>query len=57
MINNNLLKMYSTQGEFEGSLNSVGQRQSDLIKQIAMLREWASFTKGEEGSRLKQLQV
>ena len=49
--------MYSTQGEFEGSLNSIGQRQSDLIKQMAMSMEWASFTKGEEGSRPKQPQV
>ena len=36
MINNNLIKMYSTQGEFEGTLNSIGQRQNDLIKQIAL---------------------
>ena len=26
MINNNLIKMYSAQGEFEGTLNSIGQR-------------------------------
>ena len=49
--------MYSAQGEFEGSLNSIGHRQSDLIKQMAMSMEWASFTKGEEGSRPKQPQV
>ena len=24
MVNNNLIKMYSTQGEFEGTLNSIG---------------------------------
>ena len=24
MVNNNLIKMYSTQGEFEGVLNSIG---------------------------------
>ena len=28
MINKNLLKMYSAQGEFEGTLNSVRQRQN-----------------------------
>ena len=27
MINKNLIKMYSAQGEFEGTLNSIGQRQ------------------------------
>ena len=26
MINNNLIKMYYAQGEFEGSLNSIRQR-------------------------------
>ena len=26
MINKNLIKMYSTQGEFEGTLNSIRQR-------------------------------
>ena len=32
MVNNNLIKMYSAKGEFEGVLNSIGQRQDDLIK-------------------------
>ena len=32
MINNNLIKMYSAQGEFEGTLNSIGQRQNEVIK-------------------------
>ena len=32
MINKNLIKMYSAQGEFEGTLNSIGQRQNDMIK-------------------------
>ena len=32
MINNNLIKMHFAQGEFEGTLNSIGQRQNDLIK-------------------------
>ena len=26
MVNNNLIKMYFAQGEFEGILNSIGQR-------------------------------
>ena len=39
IINNNLKKMYSAQGEFEGTLNSIGQRQNDLIKQLALTME------------------
>ena len=40
MVNENLLKMYNAQGEFEGSLNSVGSRQNELIKQNALMQEW-----------------
>ena len=50
MVNNNLIKMYSTQGKFEGVLNSIGQRQNDLIKQLALPMEWSAFNK-EEGSK------
>ena len=57
MININLIKMYSAQGEFEGSLNSIGQRQNDLIKQMALSMEWSAFNRSEEGSRSKQPQV
>ena len=57
MINKNLLKMYSAQGEFEGTLNSIGQRQNDLIKQLALTMEWSALNKNEEGSRSKQPQV
>ena len=57
MINNNLLKMYSVQGEFEGTLNSIGQRQNDLIKQMALSMEWSAFNRSEEGSRSKKPQV
>ena len=32
MVNNNLIKMYSAQGEFEGTLNSIYQRQDDRIQ-------------------------
>ena len=56
MVNNNLIKMYFAQGEFEGVLNSTGQRENDLIKQIALLMEWYAFNK-EEGSKAKQPQV
>ena len=54
MINNNLIKMYSTQGEFEGTLNSIGQRQNDLTKQMALSMEWYAFNRAEEGSKSKQ---
>ena len=57
LINNNLIKMYSTQGEFEGTLKSIGQRQNDLIRQMALSMEWSAFKKAEEGSRSKQPQV
>ena len=57
MINNNLIKMYSAQGEFEETLKSIGQRQNDLIKQMALLMEWYAFNRVEEGSRSKQPQV
>ena len=45
MINNNLIQMYPTQGEFEGTLNSIGQRQNDLIKQMELLMEWSTFNR------------
>ena len=32
MINKNLIILYSSQGEFEGPLNSIGQRQNNLTK-------------------------
>ena len=53
MVNNNLIKMYSTQGEFEGTINSIGQRQDDLIKQMALSMEWSTFNKeeGKQGSK------
>ena len=50
MVNNNLIKMYSAQGEFEGTLNSIGQRQDDLIKQMTLSMEWSVFNK-EEGCK------
>ena len=38
-INNNLIKMYSAQREFEGTLNSIRHRQNDLIKQMELSME------------------
>ena len=32
MINKNLIKMYSAQGEFEGTPNFIRQRQNEMIK-------------------------
>ena len=40
MVNNNLIKMYSAHGEFEGVLNSIVQRQNDFIKKMALSMEW-----------------
>ena len=57
LINNNLIKMYSTQGEFEGTLNSIGHKQNDLIKQMELSMEWFAFNRAEEGSKSKQPQV
>ena len=53
MVNNNLIKMYSAQGEFEGVLNSIGQRHDDLIKKLALSMEWSTFNK-EEGSKARR---
>ena len=43
--------------EFEGTLNSIGQRQNDLIKQMTLSMEWFAFNRSEEGSRSKLPQV
>ena len=51
MINKNLLKMYSTQGEFEGTLNSIGQRQNEMIKQLALTMEWSVLNRSGEDNR------
>ena len=53
MVNNNLIKMYSAQGEFEGVLNSIGHRQNDLIKQLALSMEWSTFN-NEEGIKARR---
>ena len=52
-MNQNLVKMYKAQGEFEQSLNSIGQRQSELIKQNIRKQEWYLFDRNGEGSTPK----
>ena len=54
LVNQNLVKMYQAQGEFEQSLNSIGQRQSELRKQTIRMQEWYLFYRNGEGSTLKQ---
>ena len=39
MVNSNLIRMYNAQGEFEGSLNSIGGRQKEMIKSNARMLE------------------
>ena len=51
MINKNLIKMYSSQSEFEGTLNFIGQRQNDMIKQLARTRVWSVLNKSGEASK------
>ena len=57
MINKNLIKMYSAQGEFEGTLNSIRQRQNEMIKQLSLTMEWSVLNKSGEGSKSRQPQV
>ena len=40
--NSNLRNMYNAQGEFEGTLNSIGERQNELIRSNARMLEWAT---------------
>ena len=49
--------MYSAQGEFEGTLNSIGQRQNDMIKKLPLTMEWSILNKSGEGSKSRQPQV
>ena len=53
MVNNNLINMYSSQGEFEETLNSIRQIQDDLIKQMAISMEWSEFNI-EEGTKVRR---
>ena len=45
-----MMKMYQAQGEFEQSLNSIGQRPNELIKQHIRTQEWYLFEKDGGGS-------
>ena len=40
MVNSNKIKMYNAQGEFEGSLNSIGGRENEMIRSNARMLEW-----------------
>ena len=42
ICNSNLRNMYNAQGEFEGTLNSIGERQNELIRNNARMLEWAT---------------
>ena len=52
-MNQNLVKMYQAQCEFEQSLNSIEQRQSELIKQNIRMQEWYLFDRNGEDSTPK----
>ena len=52
-MNHNMIKMYQAHGEFEQSLNSIGQRQNELIRQHIRIQEWYLFDKGSGGSTKK----
>ena len=56
-INKNQIKMYSSQGEFKGTLNFIRQRQNEMIKQLAINMEWSILNRNREGSRSRQPQV
>ena len=38
-------------------MNSIGQRQNDMIKQLALTMEWSVLNRSGEGSKLRQPQV
>ena len=35
MVNANMIKMYNVQGEFEGALNSIRERENELVRRKA----------------------
>ena len=49
MCNSNMIKMYNSQGEFEGALNSIEGNQNELIKLNVSMLEW--FTNKLEGDK------
>ena len=42
VCNSNLRNMYNAQGEFKGTLNSIGERQNELIRSNTRMLEWAT---------------
>ena len=52
-MNQNLVKMYQAQGEFKQSLNSIGQRQNEIIKKNIIMQKWYLFDRIREGSTPK----
>ena len=40
MVNSNMIRMYNAQGEFEGSLNSIGGRRNEMIRHNSRTLEW-----------------
>ena len=40
MVNVNMIKMYNAQGDFESALNSIGDRQNELIRTNTLMLEW-----------------
>ena len=50
LVNQNIIKMYQAQGEFDKFPNSIRQRQNELIKQHIRTQEWYLFDKGGDGS-------
>ena len=50
LVNQNLIKMYKAQGEFEESLKSIEQGQNELIKHKIGLQEWYLFDNNGKSS-------
>ena len=50
MANANMIKVYQAQGDFEGALNSIRERQTELIRSNARMLEW--FTLNLEGDTI-----
>ena len=48
-----MVKMYQAQAEFEQSLNSIGERKNELIKQHIRTQEWYLFDRDGGGSTAK----
>ena len=53
MVNANMIRKYNAQGELDGSLNSIGERQNELIMTNVRMQEWftnrlAGDTKAEK---------